>query len=505
MLKILTLLCALAAAPLLRAGTAEHVVLITWDGFRPDFVTEANTPTLYKMAQQGTFFAQHHAAYPSTTEVNGVTLATGMYPAHSGLMGNREYRPLINPAEASAMESLTVVKKGDEVTLGNYLAVPTIFETLQAAGFPTAIAGTKAVALLPNRKATPSSPTVFEGKTLPTDLLATLEAAHGKFPPVVTFPDLPQNQWTVDVLVDSLWKDQVPKLSLLWLSDPDFSQHKTQLGSETSLASIKANDALLAKVLAALEAKGIRDKTDVLLVSDHGFSTVDQVANFTELLNAAGFHAFRKFTHQPAPGDILVVNNGSVFFYITGHDAATEQKLVSFLQQSGLCAVVFSQDTQPGTFPLSAVHVDTPDAPDVIAALTWNDQPNASGVKGLMTVDRTADKATGQGMHGSLSPYDMHNTLIANGPDFKSGFVSQVPSGNIDVAPTILNLLNIAPLQKMDGRVLTEAFRQTDTPIISSEITTPEASAGHWRQYLKISNVGRTEYFDEGNCGAPQK
>ncbi len=477
-------------------------MLITWDGFRPDMVTEANTPTLWKMAREGTFFARHHAAYPSTTEVNGVTLATGMYPAHSGIMGNREYRPGINLAEASAMEALAVARKGDEITEGKYLAVPTIYETVQAAGFPTVVAGTKAVALLPNRNGTAGSPTVFEGKTLPAELLAALETAHGKFPPTVTFPDVPQNAWTVDSLVDSLWKDGVPKLSLLWLSDPDFSQHKTQPGSEIALASLKANDALLAKVLAALEAKGIRDKTDVLLVSDHGFSTVDKVANFTELLNAAGFHAFRKFTHAPEPGDILVVNNGSVFFYIAGHEAETAKKLVAFLQRSGLCAVIFSQGAVPGSFPLSTVHVDTLDAPDVIAALTWNDGTNASGIKGLMTVDRTADKGVGQGMHGSLSPYDMHNTLIANGPDFKVGFVNELPSGNIDVAPTILNILNVPSLQKMDGRVLNEAFRQSDLPALEARTTTPEAAEGNWRQYLKISTVGGTDYFDEGNCGA---
>src|SRR5713226_1103533 len=74
---------------------ARHVVLIVWDGMRPEFVTEHNCPTLFQLARQGVRFAHHHSVYPSATEVNGTALSTGVYPAHSGLMGNNEYRPNI--------------------------------------------------------------------------------------------------------------------------------------------------------------------------------------------------------------------------------------------------------------------------------------------------------------------------------------------------------------------------------------------------------------------------
>ncbi len=53
----------------------------------------------------------------------------------------------------------------------------------------------------------------------------------------------------------------------------------------------------------------------------------------------------------------------------------------------------------------------------------------------------------GAGMHVSLSPYDMHNTLVAAGPAFREGLASELPSGNIDVAPTILKILKIAPAE----------------------------------------------------------
>jgi len=66
-----------AAADLFAAGKAQHVVVLVWDGMRPDFVTEADAPTLFKLARQGVAFKHHHPVYISTTIVNGTALATG--------------------------------------------------------------------------------------------------------------------------------------------------------------------------------------------------------------------------------------------------------------------------------------------------------------------------------------------------------------------------------------------------------------------------------------------
>src|SRR3982751_5157487 len=88
----LLLLIALAPASL-AAGKAKHVVIVVMDGLRPDSVVAADMPTLTKLAAYGTFFTNHHSVYCSMTEVNGAALATGMRPARSGVIGNREYRP----------------------------------------------------------------------------------------------------------------------------------------------------------------------------------------------------------------------------------------------------------------------------------------------------------------------------------------------------------------------------------------------------------------------------
>src|ERR1043166_8156905 len=69
-----TVVAALSSPP------ARHVVLIVWDGMRPDFVSPQYAPTLDKLAHDGVRFRNHHSVYPTATDVNGAALASGCYP-----------------------------------------------------------------------------------------------------------------------------------------------------------------------------------------------------------------------------------------------------------------------------------------------------------------------------------------------------------------------------------------------------------------------------------------
>src|SRR6266446_3624739 len=98
-----------AAAPRTVAGSkgqAEHIVVVVWDGMRPDFITPQYTPTLYQLAAGGVFFKNHHPVYVSSTEVNGTALATGVYPKRSGIMANSDYRPEIGWLGPNATEGV---------------------------------------------------------------------------------------------------------------------------------------------------------------------------------------------------------------------------------------------------------------------------------------------------------------------------------------------------------------------------------------------------------------
>ena len=233
------------------------------------------------------------------------------------------------------------------------------------------------------------------------------------------------------------------------------------------------------------------------------FSTISEGVDVADALNEAGFRAVRQFTTPPRAGDILVVNSGAtLLLYATEHDAETIQRLVDYLQKAPFAGVIFTREAMPGTFALKAVHIDSPAAPDVVVAMRWADEKSKFGVSGTLFAD--APRLKGHGMHGSLSPFDMRNTLIAAGPDFSTGTTNEMPTGNIDVAPTILWILGVRPTEKLDGRVLREAFRGASTTATIAPKETVlnaerEIEGGRWQQYLRQVEYGDVTYFIEGN------
>src|SRR5437588_10173633 len=143
-------ICTLAASAA-ADDKPRHVVLVVWDGMRPDFVTERYAPTLNKLAREGVRFRNHHSVYPTATDVNGAALATGAYPNHNDLFANLAFRAAINPRQPVDTGDPDTVRRGDEVSGGQYLSLPTIAEVVRGAGKKVALAGTKSVAVLFDR------------------------------------------------------------------------------------------------------------------------------------------------------------------------------------------------------------------------------------------------------------------------------------------------------------------------------------------------------------------
>src|SRR5213075_3428781 len=130
-ISVLFLIVSASAAPVVPAKPQHHAVIVVWDGMRPDFVTEQNTPTLWRLAREGVTFRNHHAVYPSATMVNGTAMVTGVYPGRNGITANHVYRPDIDPHHAVDVELLPVVNKGDDLSGGKYISVPTVAELVQ--------------------------------------------------------------------------------------------------------------------------------------------------------------------------------------------------------------------------------------------------------------------------------------------------------------------------------------------------------------------------------------
>jgi arylsulfatase A-like enzyme len=137
-----------------------------------------------------------------------------------------------------------------------------------------------------------------------------------------------------------------------------------------------------------------------------------------------------------------------------------------------------------------------------VLSLRWKPDQSTNGTLGLVYSDYS-QYGPGQGIHGSLSPFDMHNVCFAAGPDFRKGLQDDLPTGNTDIVPTVLWLLGANPEQRPSGRVLVEALIQAGDGRPPCEVRQFEANyrgeGFAWHQYLKYSQVSGVLYFDEGN------
>ncbi len=494
------------------AGVATHVVVVVWDGMRPDFITPTNAPVLHDLAQRGVFFAHNHSVYVTSTEVNGTALATGVYPQTSGVIANSELWPELSPERLIGTDSLNAMRAADRI--GRYLNAPTLAEIVQANHLTTAVAGSKPVVLLQDRSeravAAPNA-VLEEGNMLPPGQSAAVTKLLGPFPPIGEANKTNRDLWTARALIGPLWERGVPAFSLLWLAEPDFSQHAAAPGSPHALAAILNSDHALGLVIDALKRKGVYEQTDLFVVSDHGFSTITATINVAARLQQKGFRAARQFSSQTQRGDVLVDGlGGSVFLYVAGHDEATIQRLVGCLQTEDYPGVIFTAKPLPGTFALRDALIGSPHEPDIAIAMRWTDHASPNGTPGELISDNAsasdtlvADPQPHTGTHASLSRYDLHNTLVGAGPDLRAGFTDPVPSGNVDVAPTILYLLGVPPPKPMQGRVLFEALttgKNAPPNAVTHKLeTSAPVGGGHWRQSLSVSEVAGVRYFEEGN------
>ena len=134
--RLLVLTAALVClGNLAHAQSAASLQLVfVLDGLRPDSITEAETPNLYRLRKDGVSFENTHAVFPTVTRVNSSSLATGSYPSRHGIMGNSIYIPAVDPLRAFNNDDFQRLLKLDEATSGHMVTTPGIAELLERAG-----------------------------------------------------------------------------------------------------------------------------------------------------------------------------------------------------------------------------------------------------------------------------------------------------------------------------------------------------------------------------------
>lgn len=473
-----------------------HPILIAvFDGLQPAQIRHDLAPNLARFADEGVFFENHHPVFPSVTRVNAASMVTGRQPGGHGLAANVMVARDFDPSRVfSALEpTLEELRRAT----GKALLAPTLADILAERGmeYVAVGVGTSGNAYVHNPNADASGgATIHPDFTLPRELGARLEARFGAWHPE-SRPNTARFYRAIEILAEYILSERMPAVSLIWSSEPDKSQHAAGVGSEMSDRAIREADAGFGRVLERLDALGLSDGADVLVVSDHGYSTIQEVVDVEWYARDAGFGA----------DEVLVApNGGCALFYARDSDVA--QRLAAWLMGkawSGAILVSERIGAVEGALPLSLVGSEGARSPDVVMSFDWDSRPNAAGYRGF---SHSTGGAPGLGQHGAMSRHDMNNVLLARGPSFLGGARIASPTGNADIAPTVLNLLGLPIPPDMEGRALTEALANEEgangavewtSEIHSAERVLP--SGARYCQRIRVSRVGSALYADEGS------
>lgn len=503
------------------AEPAASVQLVfVLDGLRPDSITEESTPNLYRLRKEGVWFDNTHAVFPTVTRVNSASLGTGSYPARHGIMGNSIYVPAVDPVRAFGNDDAERLLKLDEVTGGRMTTAPGIAEMLDRAGRRMVVvsSGSTGSAILLAPASHRGTGSVINGDFSPGKSVAfppTLSDAvmkrFGAAPPKGGATDRydASVDWSMNVLREYVLPELRPNLVFTWMTEPDHIQHGLGVGAPESLAAIRNDDRQLGLLLVKLDSLGLRDKTDIVVVSDHGFAqTVGQV-NVGKALVDAGL--------MPAvdSDEVVIASSGqAVALHVKNRDARKTAAIVEFLENQPWCGVVFTagrpggapyEGSSPGTFSLDYVHLGGhPRSPDIVFTFPWTSALNRHGIPGTDQNQVGGTAVTGPvqsapGNHGGIGPWTVRNTMLAWGPDFKRGVVVRTPSSNVDVAPTLLHLLGLTDASAgMDGRPLHEALiGGPDHEQVAMQTSAFRVRHGAYRAVLQVSEVAGKRYIDK--------
>ena len=474
-----------------------HLVIVV-DGLRPDYVTPEAMPRLVQLGRRGVVFSAHHSVFPTVTRVNAASIATGAYPEGHGLLGNTVFFPAVNATrglDTGSRANLEAIAHAD----GRLLTAPSVGEILQRAGRKVLAvgSGSSGAAFLLNH-------TVGKGAILhheftrPPELAAHVLETLGP-PPANAMPNAAQNRRAVDAYLTLGLAEIRAEVTLMWLSDPDTTAHTRGIGAAPTREALTLVDREIGRIEDTLKAKGLLDSTNLVVTSDHGFTTHTGTFDLGALVGPF-------VRPMPDGSPDIVVAEGAVHFR-RGADAVRAAAIVAALQRRPEVGAIFTrpgprggpEGVVPGTLSFGVARWNHPRSAEILVSANWTSEKNEAGYEGKTTQSGVAG-------HGSTSPYDIHIPLIAAGPDFRQGAVSDVPTSNVDLAPTLLRLMGLEAPPTMSGRAIEEGLRRNGSTGASGRTTratetvrTPDGSyeltahfsvaAGH--RYLDFTEVKR--------------
>src|ERR1017187_4889173 len=426
-------------------STPRNLILFVPDGLRGRIVTPQTAPAMAEVRDKGVNFRNSHSLFPTFTMANGSAMATGHYLGDTGTFSNTIYAGFASaPAGDTVvpfLENDAVLGDVDEHFGSDYLNEETLLKMARAKGFSTAAIGKVGPTLIfdhTDRADRPGLHSVViddstgakNGVPLSDEMKAALtkanlplaapsrgdngKAGDAKTPGTVV-PNTAQQAYFADVasrIVLPMFKARnKPFVLVFWSRDPDGSQHNTGdslnivtpgINGPTSLAGIKNADNNLGQLRKALDDLGLATSTNIIISSDHGFSTISKESKTSPSAKASyddtpkdflpmGFLAIDLakaldlplfdpndknarvadnahpkagnglLGSDPAKPDLVVATNGgSDLIYLPNKDKKLARRTVKALLETDYVSGIFVEDDLgrfPGALPLSLLNL----------------------------------------------------------------------------------------------------------------------------------------------------
>ncbi len=415
------------------AAAPRHVVMISIDGLMPSTYTQpgpSRIPTLRRLAREGASAEGVIGVLPTVTYPSHTTLITGVLPAVHGIPNN-----LILDTKGIA--------SGEWYRYARDIQAPTLPGAVRARGLTAAAVswpvsvGMDVDYLVPEYgwHRDPKMLHLMREISRPSHLLDAFEIAQGQ-PLGWPFSDAERTAMAIWML-----KTYRPALTLLHIFETDSAQHEHGPGSPEALKAIEDADANVQKVLDAIAAAGIADRTDVVIVSDHGFLPIAQQLQLN--------YAFKqeKLLDVDAEGR---VTRWDAYFYPAGGSGFVllrDPKNAALRDRVGALLAKLAADPANGIERILGR-----DALDALGA-----EPRASFAVDMKSgfysgVGHTAllAKTSSKGGHGfGPDRRELHASLIMHGPDVPKGVALGVVRMT-QIAPTIASWFDVGLSPKAD-------------------------------------------------------
>ncbi len=437
----LLILVAVVAWAQTASRPADHVVLVSVDGLRPEFYLEESwpAPMLQMMSREGFHAERMKTVFPSVTYPAHTTIVTGRHPAEHGIYYN-------SPFEAGGETGVWFWEEAD-------IQGPTLWDAARAAGMKTASifwpvsVGAPVDWNVPEiwpldwqvdeftdpmrRTATPPG-LVEELEREATGRLSSLNFSFGRF-------NLDDKSSEMAAYLLGTYKPQLLTLHLLAV---DGVQHDEGKQGPRLAMALSALDRAIARLVEAAEQAGILERTTFVITGDHGFIDLHTRVSPNVWFVEAGLM-------QPRPdrGDWrATIHHTSVAGFVFLADPTDRQTLARVRE----VLKAQSPEVRALFIVLERQELDRlQGAPDAALGIA-----PAPGVDISSSYDPPAIQPTEGASHGFLPDYpEMATGFVAWGAGIASGG-SAAEMTLVQVAPLVASLLDLdlegadAPLPK---------------------------------------------------------